>query len=41
MLKVGIDYLKNGNKEALYNLSKEERKIFDSQVIQKRKHVKK
>ena len=41
MLKVGIDYLQNGNKEALYDLSKEERQIFDSQVLQKRKHLKK
>lgn len=41
ILRIGIDYLKNGNDEALYNLSKEERQIFNSNVLQKRKQIKK
>ncbi len=36
-LKVGIDYFKNTNKEAIYQLSKEERQLFTNEVVNKRK----
>ncbi|MFT6333546.1 MAG: hypothetical protein ACJATI_000273 [Halioglobus sp.] len=40
MLNIGVDYLKNGNDQALYNLSKKERQVFENQVLLKRKFKK-
>ena len=37
MFKVGVAYLKNKDKNAIFNLSKEERKLFNEAVIDKRK----
>ncbi|MCD4793285.1 MAG: tetratricopeptide repeat protein [Bacteroidales bacterium] len=40
MFAVGIEYLKNNEKDAIYNLSKEERKVFTENVLEIRKNKK-